>query len=82
MNWVFHEGEACVIYTLMTDQQAVTYRATNHLLARLYFYSNTQKTMKSKYILQMLPVFHHFMKRNPAKHFDHIKGIYMYFVSF
>ena len=56
-----------VIYSLTTDRQPVIYWTTNHLLARLYFYSNTQKRRKSKCSLQMLPVFHQYMKRNPAK---------------
>ena len=46
MKWIFHEREALVIYSLMTDLQQVIYWAMNHLQARLYFDSNTQETMK------------------------------------
>ena len=46
MKWIFHELEARVTYSLTTDRQAVIYWATNHLLARLYFDSNTHKTKK------------------------------------
>ena len=70
MKWIFHKQEARVIYSLTTDRQPVIYWATNHLLVRLYFDSNTQETTKGKCIFQKLPVFHHYMKRNPAKTFD------------
>ena len=46
MKWIFHEREAQVIYLLTTDRQPVIYWATGHLLARLYFDSNTQETKK------------------------------------
>ena len=46
MKWIFHEREAHVIYSLMIERQPVIYWATNHLLARLYFDSNTQETKK------------------------------------
>ena len=39
------------------------------------------KRLKGKCILQMFPVFGHYMKRNPAKNFDCNRDIYMYFVS-
>ena len=44
MKLIYHEHEARVIYSLMTDRQPVIYWATKHLLARLYFDSNTQET--------------------------------------
>ena len=68
--WIFHGREARVIYSQTTDRQPVIYWATNHLLAKLYFDSNTQETTKRQCILQKLPVFHHYMNRNPAKIFD------------
>ena len=60
MKWIFHEIEARVIYSLTTDRarslnihfttdlQTVIheYWATNHLLARISFDSNTQETVK------------------------------------
>ena len=46
MKWIFHEREAEVIYSLTTDRQPVIYWAINHLLARLYFVSNTQEMKK------------------------------------
>ena len=44
MKWIFHKREARVTYSLTTDRQPVIYWATNHLLARLYFDSNTHET--------------------------------------
>ena len=46
MKRVYHEREAGVTYSQRTDRQPVTYWATNHLLARLYFDSNTQEITK------------------------------------
>ena len=46
MKWIFHERDARVIYSLKTDQQPVIYWATNYLLARFHFDSNTQETTK------------------------------------
>ena len=46
MKWIYHEREVRVIYALLTNQQSVIYRATNHLLRSLYFNSNTQETTK------------------------------------
>ena len=46
MKRIYHEGEARVIYSLTTDRQPVIYWATNQYLARFYFHSNTQETMK------------------------------------
>ena len=37
-----------LIYSLTTDQQLVIYWAINHLLARIYFDSNTQETTKKQ----------------------------------
>ena len=48
MKWIFHERNARVIYSLTTDRQPVIYRATNYLLARLYFDSNKQTKTKNK----------------------------------
>ena len=48
MKWTYHEREARVIYSLTTDQQPVIYWATNHLLVRIYFDSNTQETTKNQ----------------------------------
>ena len=47
MKWIYHEREARVIYSLTTDGQPVIDWATNHLLARIYFDSNTQETTKA-----------------------------------
>ena len=44
--WIYLEYEVQVIYSLTTDRQSVIYWATNHLLARFYFDSNTQETTK------------------------------------
>ena len=44
MKWIFHKHEALVVYSLNTDLQPVMYWAIDHLLARLYFNSNTQET--------------------------------------
>ena len=46
MKRIFHEREARVIYSLTTDRQPNIYWAKNHLLARLFFVSNTQETTK------------------------------------
>ena len=46
------------------------------------FIPTNMKQQKGLCILQMFPVFHHYMKRNPAKNFDYNRGVYMYFVSF
>ena len=46
MKWIYHERGARVIYLLTTDRQLVIYWATNQLLARLYFDSNTLETTK------------------------------------
>ena len=46
MKWILHEREAQVVYSLTTDRQPVIYWATNLLLARLYFESNTQEMTK------------------------------------
>ena len=46
MKWIYQEHEAQVIYSLTTDRQPVMYWATNHLIARLYFNSNTYETTK------------------------------------
>ena len=46
MKWIFHESEARVIYSLTTNRQSVIYWATIHMLARVYFDSNTQETTK------------------------------------
>ena len=45
MKWIFREREARVIYSLTTNRPVI-YLATNHLLARLYFLSNTQEMTK------------------------------------
>ena len=70
------------VESLTTDRLPVIYWETKHLLARFCFDSNTQETTKGKCILQMFPVFSHYMKRNSAKNFDCNGGIYMYFVGF
>ena len=46
MKWIYYEDEERVICALTTDRQPVIYWATNHLLARFYFDSNTQETTK------------------------------------
>ena len=48
MKSIYHECEARVIYSLTTDRQPVIYWATNHLLARIYFDSNTQEMTKQQ----------------------------------
>ena len=49
--------EARVIYSLITDRQPVIYWATNHLLARLYFDSNTQEMTKRQAYLSYVSSF-------------------------
>ena len=46
MKWIYHKRKARVIYSLTTDPELVIKWTTNHLLARLHFDSNTQKTTK------------------------------------
>ena len=77
MKWIYHEREARVIYSPTHYRQPVIYWATGNLLARFYFDSYSQETMKGKRVLQMFPV----IKRIPAKNFDCNRVIYMYFVS-
>ena len=48
MKWIYHERFELVIYSFTTDQQAVIYWETNHLLARLYLDSITFETTKSQ----------------------------------
>ena len=67
MKRIYHERKARVIYSLTTDRQAVIYWPTNHLLERIYLILTHKKRLKGKCILQMFPVFRHYMTRNPAK---------------
>ena len=67
MKWIYHEREARVIYSLTTDRQSVIYRATNLLLARLYFDSNTQATTKKQVYPSDVPDFRHYMKEIPPR---------------
>ena len=46
MNCIFHERKSRVIYSLTTGRQPEIYWATDHLLERLFFDSNTQETTK------------------------------------
>ena len=48
MKWIYHEREARVMYSLTTARQPVIYWATNHLLVKIYFDSNTQETTKKQ----------------------------------
>ena len=48
VKWIYHECKARVIYSLTTDRQPVIYWATNHLLARINFNSNTRETTKKQ----------------------------------
>ena len=48
MKWKYLEREARVIYLLTIDGQPMLYWATKHLLARLYFNSNTQAMTKTQ----------------------------------
>ena len=48
MKWIYHEREARVTYSLATDRQPVIHWATNHLLAKINFDSNTQETTKKQ----------------------------------
>ena len=78
VKWIFHEREARVIYSLTTDRQPVIYWATNHLLARLYFDSNTQEPTKRQVFssgVASFPPLH-------DKNFDCNRGVYMFFVRF
>ena len=43
MEWIFHEHEVRVIYSLMNDQRPMIHWGTNHLLARICFHSKTQE---------------------------------------
>ena len=60
------------------------YWATNHLLTRLYFDSNTQETTTKQMYPSEVASFRPlgYMNRNPAKVFECSRSIYMYFVSF
>ena len=82
MKWIFHESQVQVIYSLTTDQLPVIYWATNHLLARLYFDSNTQETKKRQVYHLGVGSFPPLKNGNPTKIFDCNRSIYMYFVSF
>ena len=42
VKWIYHECEARVIYSMMTDRRQVICWTTNQLLARLYFEYTTQ----------------------------------------
>ena len=46
--WIYREREARVIYLMTNDRQPVINWETNHLIARLYFDSNTQETTKTQ----------------------------------
>ena len=70
MKWIYHEHEARVIYSLMTDRQSVIYWATNHLLARLCFDSNTQETTKKQLYPSDFFQFSAITRRNPANNID------------
>ena len=48
MKWMYHERGARVIYSLTADRQPVIYWATNRLLARICFDSNTQTQKTTK----------------------------------
>ena len=50
MKWIFYERDAQVIYSLTTGRHPVIYWATDHLLARLCFDSNTQKDERQVYL--------------------------------
>ena len=82
MKWIYHEREAGVIYLLTTDRQPVIYWATNHLVARFYFDSNTQETTQRQVYPTDVSIFPPLHKRNHAKNVDCNRGIYMYFVRF
>ena len=75
-------SHARIIYSLTTDRQPVIYWARNHLLARLFFDSNTQETTKRQVYPSDFSSFLPFMKRNPAKNFDCNRGICMYMHNF
>ena len=64
MKWIYHEREAQVIYSLTTDRQSVIFWATNHLLAILYFDSNTQEMTKTQVYPADVSYFSHCMKKH------------------
>ena len=70
MKYIYHEQEARLIYSLMTDRQPMIHWATNHLLARLCFDYTHKKRRKDRRIFQLFPVFRHYMNRNISKNFD------------
>ena len=90
MRWIFHEREARVIHSLTTDLQPVIYWATNHLLARLYFSSNThtkqnnnnKKRTKRQVYPSDIANFPPLHEKSPDKNFDCNRGVYMYSLVF
>ena len=62
-SWIYQEREERVIYPLMTDRQPLIYWASNHLIARIYFDSNTNDEKAS----MSFRCCRFYIKRNPAK---------------
>ena len=52
------------------------------MLIRLFSILTHKKQGKGKCILQMFPVFCHYIARNPAKNFDYNRSVFMYLVNF
>ena len=82
MKWINHEREARVIYSLTTDRQPVIYGATNHLLARICFDSNTYETTKRQVYHSDVFSFPPLHEKKSRQEFDCNRGSYMYFVTF
>ena len=87
MKWIFHERDARVIYSLTTDRQPVIYRATNYLLARLYFDSKKQQQKKKKKTMKMqmypsdIASFPPLHEKKSRQNFCN-RGVYMYLLCF
>ena len=76
MKWILDEREARVIYSLTIDRQPVIYWATNHMLARLYFDSNTQQNNENASVSFRFPPLH---EKKSRKNLGCNSGVYMYF---
>ena len=51
VKWTYHKCKELETCSLTTDLEPVIYCATNHLLARIYFDSNTQDAKKTQVYL-------------------------------
>ena len=82
MKWILDEPEARVIYSLTTDRQPVIHWATNHMLARLSFDSNTQQTKKMQVYPSDVASFPPLHEKKSHKNLGCNGSVYMYFFKF